>query len=37
MDFDIASIRLAQLSSGEWHSKIKSNFKLHVTEKKGEK
>jgi hypothetical protein len=34
MDFDIASIRLAQLSSGEWHSKIKSNFKLHVTEKK---
>ena len=34
MDFDIASIRSAQLLSGEWHSKIKSNFKLHVTEKK---
>ena len=34
MDFDIASIKLAQLSTREWHSKIKSTFKLHVTEKK---
>jgi hypothetical protein len=37
IDFDLASIRLAQLASGEWHSKVKSNFKLHVTEKKEKK